>query len=78
MTSCTVAFSSLSGSVSPARDVTGSGVFYSPENVGQDAGFGLIQLESELERQLRTEQQARLAVEAENKLLKGLLVGRAA
>lgn len=42
-----------------------------------DCGFGLVPLETELERQLRVEREARANVEAENKLLKGLLVGRA-
>lgn len=40
-------------------------------------GYGLVHLETELERQLRVEREARANVEAENKLLKGLLVGRA-
>jgi len=43
----------------------------------RDAGFGLVPLETELERQLRVEREARANVEAENKLLKGLLVGTA-
>lgn len=43
----------------------------------RDAGFGLVALETELERQLRVKSEALANVEAENKLLKGLLVGRA-
>lgn len=39
-------------------------------------GYELVHLESELERQLRGEREARATVEAENKLLKGLLIGR--
>jgi hypothetical protein len=43
----------------------------------RDAGFGLVALETELERQLRTEREAKAHLQAENALLKGLLVGRA-
>lgn len=45
--------------------------------LARDCGFDLVHMESELERQLRVEREARTAIEAENKLLRGLLVGRA-
>lgn len=41
-------------------------------------GYVLLPRESEYERRLRIEREARERVEAENKLLKGLLVGRPA
>lgn len=40
-------------------------------------GYELVHLETELEKQLRSEREARAHVEAENKLLRGLLVGKA-
>lgn len=40
-------------------------------------GCTLVQIESETERQLRQEREARQAVEAENKLLRSLVQGRA-
>ena len=46
--------------------------------LARDAGFGLTPLESELERQLRIEREARAKVEAENVMLRNLVVGRAA
>lgn len=39
-------------------------------------GYALTPLETELERRLRTEREARERVEAENRLLRDLLVGR--
>lgn len=44
----------------------------------RDCGFSLTHLETELERQLRVEREARAKVEAENVTLKNLLLGRAA
>jgi hypothetical protein len=39
-------------------------------------GYSLTPLESEMERRLRVEQEARAKAEAENVMLKGLLIGR--
>lgn len=41
-------------------------------------GYELVPLESELERQLRIEREARARTEAENRLLRNLLQGKAA
>lgn len=45
--------------------------------LARDCGFELVHLESELERQLRVEREERVKIDAENKLLRSLLVGRA-
>lgn len=45
--------------------------------INRDCGFGLTPLETELEKQLRAEREGRATAEAENKLLRNLLVGRA-
>jgi len=45
--------------------------------IAMDCGYGLVPLETELERQLRNEREEKAHLQAENALLKGLLVGRA-
>lgn len=45
--------------------------------LARECGFELVHLESELERQLRIANDERAKIEAENKLLRSLLVGRA-
>lgn len=44
--------------------------------IARDCGFDVTPLETELEKQLRSEREARAAAEAENKLLRSLLVGK--
>lgn len=44
--------------------------------LARECGFELVHLETELERQLRIEREARVRVEMENQMLRDLLVGR--
>lgn len=49
-----------------------------PEWLAYQVGCTLVMIQTEAERQITIEREARERAEAENKLLRGLLVGRAA
>lgn len=57
-------------------EVVGNTIY--PEWLAYQVGCTLVMIQTEAERQITIEREARERAEAENKLLRGLLVGRAA